>query len=78
MKLDTVTASEIGDYVFCAEAWRLRQVGTPSANRAEQEAGTGHHAAKATAERVAGGSIAAGRLLICLALLALAAWWLLR
>ena len=78
MKNDTVTASEIADFVFCPESWRLRQVGTPSANRVEQDAGTTHHTAKATAERVAGGSIALGRALIALALMALAAWWFLR
>jgi hypothetical protein len=36
-------------------------------------AGTDHHTAKATAQRVAGGSIALGRILIVLALLALLA-----
>jgi hypothetical protein len=73
MKPDTVTASEIAEFVFCPEAWRLAQNGHQSANRAVQVAGTDHHTAKATAERVAGGSIAVGRLLIVAALLALLA-----
>ena len=74
MKPLTVTASEIADFVYCPEAWRLAQTGHRSANRAVQQAGTAHHAAKATAERVAGGSIATGRVLIVLAILSLAAW----
>jgi hypothetical protein len=68
---DTVTASEIGDFVFCNEAWRLAQTGHSSANQAVQRAGISHHVQKATAERVAGGSIAIGRVLIVLALLVL-------
>jgi hypothetical protein len=72
---DTVTASEIGDYVFCAETWRLAQLGHESANQPQRKGGTTHHAYKATAERVAGGSIALGRILVIIALLALAALW---
>jgi hypothetical protein len=49
---DIVTVSEIADFVFCPEAWRLRQVGVPSANRPEQDAGIVHHTHKATAERM--------------------------
>ncbi len=75
---DTVTASEIGDFVFCPESWRLAQLGHKSANRSIQQAGTCHHTAKASAETVAGGSIAFGRILIVLALLALATWVLTR
>lgn len=78
MKPDTVTASEIADFVYCPEAWRLARTGHESANRDVQEAGTAHHAAKATAETLAGGSITVGRLLIVVALLILVAWWLLR
>ena len=75
---NTVTASEIADFVYCAESWRLAQTGHDSANQGVQNAGTAHHAKKATAERVAGGSIAMGRILIVLALIALAAWTLTR
>ena len=74
----TVTASEIADFVFCPEAWRLAQTGHPSANRPRLDSGSIHHTRKATAERVAGGSIALGRILITVALLALLLWVLSR
>ena len=70
---DTVTASEIAAWIYCPEQWRLAALGHESANRTVQDAGTAHHAHKATAERVAGGSIALGRILIAVALLALRA-----
>lgn len=72
---ETVTASEIASFVFCPEAWRLAEIGHLSANQPERDRGTVHHADKATAERVAGGSIALGRILILFALLALAVLW---
>jgi hypothetical protein len=31
---DTITASEIGEFVFCPEAWRLGALGHQSANQA--------------------------------------------
>jgi hypothetical protein len=68
---EPVTASEIADFVFCPEAWRLAQTGHQAANQAVQRAGTEHHTEKATAERFAGGSIALGRVLIVIALPAL-------
>ena len=70
---ETVRRSEIAEFVFCPEAWRLAQVGAPSANQPVRDAGTAHHGKKAAAERVAGGSIAIGRILIAAALLALLA-----
>ncbi len=57
---DTVTASEIAEFVYCPEAWRLAQLGHGAANQPAQDEGTAHHAEKANAERVAGGSIAIG------------------
>ncbi len=57
MNKETVTASEIADFVYCPESWRLAQ----TANRAVQQAGIQHHASKATAERPAGGSIVLAR-----------------
>jgi hypothetical protein len=72
---ETVTASEIANWVYCPEAWRLDALGMPSGNQPERAAGTRHHAHKATAERIAGGSIAIGRILIVLALLGLAVLW---
>jgi hypothetical protein len=68
---DVVTATDIADWVFCPESLRLRLIGHSSANQAVQRAGISHHVQKATAERVAGGSIALGRILIIIALLAL-------
>jgi len=47
----------------------------PSANQQDRTSETRHHAHKATAERVAGGSIAIGRVLIFVARLALALLW---
>jgi hypothetical protein len=78
MKPDTVTASEIADFAYCPEAWRFSALGHQSANRAVQVAGTDHYTGLATSERVAGGSIAIGRFLIVIALLALVSWVLWR
>jgi hypothetical protein len=69
---ETVTASEIADYVYCPEAWRLSATGATPANRLERDAGTYRHARKAAAEVTAGRSIAIGRILILIAVLALA------
>lgn len=74
MKNETVTASEIGDYVFCAESARLRHIGHESANQPQLERGTADHARAATIERAAGGSIALGRLLLAMAVLGALAW----
>jgi hypothetical protein len=73
--LETATASEIANWVYCPEAWRLDALGLESANQEERTTGTRHHAHKATAERLAGGAIAFGRVLILVALLALAVLW---
>ena len=75
---DPVTASEIASWVYCPEQWRLAALGHKSTNQAAQDAGIAHHHQKATAERLAGRSIALGRVLIVLALLAAAAWILIR
>lgn len=40
-----IRASDIGLYVFCARAWRLRADGYESAKHAEMAAGTQAHAA---------------------------------
>jgi hypothetical protein len=72
---ETVTASEIGEWAFCPEALRLRLTGVPSANQPERDAGIDHHSRKAGAEVTAGLSIAIGRILIVIALLALAVLW---
>ena len=43
-----IRASDIGLYVFCARAWRLKADGYESSNRAEMAAGTEAHAAHGT------------------------------
>lgn len=72
---ETVTATEIADFVFCPEAWRLAQLGHRAANQPARDAGTAHHAGMTTAEGTAGRAIAIGRVLIVLALAALAVLW---
>jgi hypothetical protein len=75
-----VTAAEIGALVFCNEAWRLQYgLGLKPANRAALDAGDRHHARKAVAEQIAGGSIMLGRFLAVVAavvLIVLLWWWL--
>ena len=70
----TIRASDVGLYVFCARAWRLKAEGYASQNVAEMTAGTASH-------RRHGGRVAAYALarrlslvLFALALLALALW----
>ena len=78
-RTSTVTASEIAEFVYCPEAWRLAALGHESANQPARDAGHAHHAEKAGAERRAGGAIAFGFGLIILAALAAAIlWWLRR
>jgi len=71
----TVSASEIANWVYCHEAWRLDALGLQAVNETERVRGRSHHANKAFAERLAGVAIAIGRILIFVALLALAVFW---
>ena len=75
-----ISATEIASWVYCPESWRLEHgMGLKSGNQREKAAGTSHHVRKAVAERVAGSSIALGRLLAFLAAVALLLviwWWL--
>jgi hypothetical protein len=77
---DLISASEIASWAYCPESWRLEYgLMLEPGNRQARSAGTQHHARKAVAERVAGGSIMLGRLLAALAavaLLLLLWWWL--
>jgi hypothetical protein len=74
-----ISAKEIACFAYCPEQWRLEYgLGLKPENRAAIAAGNRHHAAKASAERVAGGSLALGRLLIVVALLGLLFWVLTR
>lgn len=67
-----VSAQEVASWVCCPEQWRLeKDLGLEPGNREALAAGERHHARKAVAERIAGGSIALGRLLIVLAAVAL-------
>lgn len=72
MQEEIVTAAEIAEFVYCPEAWRLARTGHESANRLAREAGDRHHHRKAAAEKVAGGAVALSRILIVVALLAMA------
>jgi hypothetical protein len=72
-----LTAAEIGAYVYCKEAWRLQEgLGLEPGNRSGLTAGTRHHSRKAVAERIAGGAIGFGRMLIIVALALLVLWLL--
>ena len=75
---NTVTATEIANWVYCPESFRLAALGHRSANQAVRDHGTAHHRWKAIAERIAATIIALGRILIILALLALLAAFLWR
>jgi hypothetical protein len=75
---DLITASAISSYAFCPEAWRLQYgLGLPADNQDARAAGTRHHEAKAAAERIAGGALTLGRLLVVLAVAALLVFWVL-
>ena len=65
---DLITAAEIASWAYCPEAWRLENgLGLEGSNRQSRASGERHHARKAVAEQVAGGSITLGRLLAVLA-----------
>ena len=75
MQKEIVTAAEIGEFVYCPEAWRLAHTGHESANQFARRAGTAHHQRKAVAERVAGSFVALGRVLIVAGLLGSVLVW---
>ncbi len=67
-----VTASEIACFAYCPVQWRLQYgLGLQPGNRAALDAGKRHHWWKAVAERIAGGSIGIGRVLVMVAVLVL-------
>ena len=75
---ELVSTSEIAAFVYCPEAWRLEYgLGLEAENREAMEAGERHHARKAVAERVAGGFVGIGRLVVVLAVLVLLLLWVL-
>jgi hypothetical protein len=74
---ELVTATEIAAYVYCPEQWRLDYgLGVKPGNQRELAAGTRQHARKAVAERVAGGLIGIGKVMIVVAVLVLGLLWL--
>jgi hypothetical protein len=74
---DPITAAEIACFAYCPEQWRLEHgLGLEAGNRAGLDAGTRHHDRKAVAERIAGGSLGLGRVLVIVAVAALLLLWL--
>ena len=72
-----MSAAEIGCWVNCLEQWQLQYgLGLPPENRQALAVGDRHHARKAMAERIAGGSIGLGRVLVIDALGVLLLLWL--
>jgi hypothetical protein len=75
---DLISATEIACFAYCPEQWRLQYgLRLPPGNQSALVAGTRHHARKAGVERVAGGTIAIGRILAILAVLVLFVAWIL-
>ena len=73
-----ISASEIASWAFCPEAWRLEYgLRLKPGNARVRAAGERHHAGKTRTERIAGGLMALGRVLMALAAL-LAAYWVFR
>jgi hypothetical protein len=65
---DLISAAEISCWAYCPEQWRLQYgLGREPENQGALDAGNRHHARKAVAERIAGGSITLGRILAALA-----------
>ena len=73
---DYITASKLASFAYCAEQFRLAELGLEPGNRAALDAGTRRHARLAVAEQVAGRSIGMVRLLIMVALVVLLGLWL--
>ena len=75
-----IRASEIGEYVYCARAWRLRRDGCePTAGRERREAGTRWHvehgAGVSRARMLRRLATAALLLAFALATLVVFLWW---
>lgn len=77
--LEIVAASEIAEWAWCPESWRLKSLGHESANRAALAAGERGHRRKAGFEVLSRLTIRLGwGLLVAAAILALAALLLAR
>lgn len=75
-----IRASEVGEYVFCARAWRLRLEGyEPTAGQHARETGTAWHQrhgkAVRRARRLRFIAACAGFLAVVVAVLILLSWW---
>ena len=75
-----IRASEVGEYVFCARAWRLRLDGyEPTAGRRAREAGTAWHLRHGKsvrrARRLRLVAACASFLALAVAALILLSWW---
>jgi hypothetical protein len=66
---DIVSASEIGSWVYCPEAWRLQALGAEPENWDALEAGERRHAETAAFEVQSGAALTLGRWLIAAAVL---------
>jgi hypothetical protein len=72
-----ISATEIACWAYSPEEWRKQYLlGVKPTNQAALDAGTRHHDRKAAAERVAGGTIGLGRLLVTLAAVVLLILWM--
>ncbi len=75
---DVVSASEIGSWAWCPEAWRLGQgLGLRPRNEEQLAQGERIHVRTATVERHTGAALRVGLVLFALGLIALGAYHLL-
>jgi hypothetical protein len=75
-----IRASEVGEYVFCARAWRLRFDGyVPTAGQHAREAGTawhlGHGRSVRRTRRLKLVAACASLMAVVVAVLILLSWW---
>jgi CRISPR/Cas system-associated exonuclease Cas4 (RecB family) len=70
--METIRASEVGEYTYCARSWWLRRVaGEEPEGRERREAGVALHAAHGRAVGLSGWAVWAGVAVFALGLLLL-------
>jgi CRISPR/Cas system-associated exonuclease Cas4 (RecB family) len=70
--MQTIRASEVGEYVYCARAWWLRRVAGEEPEGVERrEAGTAMHAEHGRAVALSGWAVWAGAVALAVGLLLL-------